>query len=61
MGNSTKKYKPKRNICANILNHETKKGSLIRFIILVLIVLVYLIFVTRRFGTGNGFNIAIFT
>lgn len=55
------KNNSKKHIIAGLLNHETQRGSLIRFIILVLIVLVYLVFVTRRFGAGNGFFIALLT
>lgn len=54
-------HKSKEHICTKLLKHDTKRGSLIRFILLMLIVLLYLFFVTRKFGAGNGFFIAILT
>jgi len=45
----------------DLVKHETKRDSLIKFTLLFLVLITYLIFVSLKFGHGQGFLITLLT
>ncbi len=51
-----------RNIkSSDLIKHETKLYSLKKFLIIILIFIIYFIFISIKFGIGNGFLVSLLT